>query len=386
MNLQAKGDKNFPLGFYLHVPFCASTCDFCAFYQEKPLRKDILYYLDGVKEELAQVIEKNLKIETFFWGGGTPGLLSAKDLEKLGTLVLSFLENKPKEWTVEMAPSTIKADKLKLLKSLGVNRISMGVQSFNPSLLKSLGRLHAPQQVYKAYELIRKAGFENVNLDLIFAIPGQSMQDWETDLTTAINLAPEHISTYCLTFEEDTALYVKLAKGKVKRSEENEIHMYQKSWEILETHGYFQYEISNFARFGFPCEHNLNTWRMFDWVGIGPSASSQYKNKRYTNPHSLELWLKGLKCGKQSYVDEVLLDETTLFLDALVFGLRMNEGVVVKALKKRFAPTKNLENVEKLLTDLVLAGLCEEKTGTLSLTASGRLLADKIGAQIYATL
>ena len=175
MQLQGKEPKTVnptqaPLGIYCHVPFCASTCDFCAFYQEKPRRGDLDRYLNAMDDEFA-LISDNRSVDTVFWGGGTPGLLSAKDLERLGRSMLGCLDNAPAEWTVEMAPSTVKADKLAVLRDLGVTRISMGVQSFDEKLLESLGRLHRPNQIYKAWGLVEAAGFPQTNLDLMFAIP-----------------------------------------------------------------------------------------------------------------------------------------------------------------------------------------------------------------------
>jgi len=186
------------LGVYTHVPFCASTCDFCAFYQKQPNREEIKRYLQGIQTE-SDLFLKNIPVDTIFWGGGTPGLLMPKDLDALGQSILKNITNRPTEWTIEMAPSTVKPEKLKVLKDLGVTRISMGVQSFNAKTLEGLGRLHSPKQVYKAWDYIQEAGFQNTNLDLIFAIPGQSITEWLTDLNEAIRLSPAHISTYCLT-------------------------------------------------------------------------------------------------------------------------------------------------------------------------------------------
>lgn len=366
------------LGLYCHVPFCASTCDFCAFYQEKPRRGDLDRYLAAMDQEFALLPQDRL-IDTVFWGGGTPGLLVAKDLERLGRSMLGRLIEPPKEWTVEMAPSTVKIDKLAVLKDMGVTRISMGVQSFNAELLESLGRLHNPKQIHTAWERIRNAGFETANLDLIFAIPNQSLEQWESDIKEAASLAPDHISTYCLTFEEDTALYVKLAQGKIRIDEEREVRFYERGWELLRELGYAQYEISNFAKPGRACVHNLNTWRMHEWIGCGPSAASQFDGQRYQRPANLNQWINGMTKNPIKE-DLVELDEDILLADSIVFGLRMNEGVNYDALIKRFPSVKNAKVVRSLLNRFVAEGLIEVKNGHYILTHRGRLLCDAIGS------
>ena len=286
-----------PLGIYVHVPFCASTCDFCAFYQEAPHREDLDRYLEGIAREL-KLAGPGRAADTVFWGGGTPSALAARDLAQLGRALLDHLGAPPHEWTVEMAPSSVKADKLAALRELGVNRLSLGVQSFSPATLAALGRRHSPAQVYAAVDLIRAAGFDNFNLDLIFAVPGQTQKEWLADLAEAVRVAPAHLSTYCLTFEEDTALWLKLARGQVRPDVEVDAALYEATWDFLDAAGYRQYEISNYARPGRECAHNLDTWAMGEWVGLGPAAASQFRGARYANPADLARWLKGVDAGK----------------------------------------------------------------------------------------
>lgn len=373
------------LGLYCHVPFCASTCDFCAFYQEKPRRGDLDRYLEGMEREFA-LLPQNRVVETVFWGGGTPGLLAAKDLDRLGRAMLAALTEAPREWTIEMAPSTVKPDKLTVLKELGVTRISMGVQSFDADLLASLGRLHNPKQIEKAWGHIQDAGFADTNLDLIFAIPNQSLTQWEADIKTAASLGPDHISTYCLTFEEDTALYVKLAQGKLKIDEEREVRFYERGWELLEQLGYHQYEISNFARPGKECIHNLNTWRMQEWIGCGPSAASQYDGERYQRTANLEQWIQAMATNEPSKEAIVSLDDRILLADSVVFGLRMNEGIDLKELQRRYSQAGDIGRLENLIDRLVCEGLVDKNMNTLRLTAKGRLLADAIGSEVLLCL
>lgn len=369
-----------PLGMYVHVPFCAKTCDFCAFYQIKPTGDAVERYLAGIAAELA-LVPRLQKPTTIFWGGGTPGLLAPSDLHRLGEQVRERCDASLEEWSVELAPSSVTDERLAALKAVGVTRVSMGVQSFQPELLDALGRQHTREQVFRAYERIRRAGFASVNLDLIFAIPGQDEAAWLSDVRQAVELAPDHLSTYCLSFEEDTALWVKLSQGKVKLDTEREAQLYERTWAELDAAGFAQYEISNFARPGHACLHNLNTWRMHSWVGLGPSAASQHEGWRGTNVSDLDLWSQQIARGERMADDRVELTPQLLVEDALIFGLRMNEGVDLAQLKRRL-PAAPWPQVEDLCARLASEGLAERMGDRLKLTLRGRLLADAIGREI----
>ena len=447
-------------GLYVHVPFCATTCDFCAFYQEPPSAAQVRRYLDGVAREMELLkfgprspesgvrSPQTTNVDTIFWGGGTPGALAAKDLKKLGEITHARFGGggageKPREWTVELAPGSVSEERLEALREIGVTRLSLGAQSFQPALLEALGRRHSPARIYRAYERIRAAGFKNVNLDLMFALPGQDEAAWLRDLRAAVALAPEHLSTYCLTFEEDTALWVKLSRGQVKLDREREARLYERTWAELDAAGFPQYEISNFARPGFECLHNLNTWRMQEWIGIGPSAASQHAGWRGANPGDIEAWLAALARGGRATEERVPLTPAQLAEDALIFGLRMNEGVDLAALRargwrgmpardfaegepllwsavaegapatgdtalgdgrettttsvnrskrcRRFAlPPRSMARVDELAARLVAEGLAERETKNTSdrlrLTLKGRLVADAIGGEILGAL
>jgi oxygen-independent coproporphyrinogen-3 oxidase len=366
-----------PLGVYLHVPFCASTCDFCAFYQTTPTADGVQRFLQGISDEAA-LIEWSRPVTTVFWGGGTPGLLAPAHIRLLGEIVRARLGGVPVEWTVEMAPASVTAARLEALKEIGVTRISMGAQSFQPVLLDSLGRQHTREQIFRAYERIREADFASVNIDLMFALPGQDEAAWMGDLGEALALAPDHLSTYCLTFEEDTKLWVKLSKGQVKLDTEHEARLYETTWARLETAGYAQYEVSNFARPGHACLHNLNTWRMHEWIGLGPSAASQHAGWRGGNVANLEQWLAGVARGERLTEDRVALTPALLAEDSLIFGVRMNAGVDLATLKKRF-PDAPWVKVREEAARLVEAGLAEQSRDNLRLTPRGRLLADSVG-------
>ena len=370
-----------PLGLYLHVPFCASTCDFCAFYQTTPTREGVKGYLDNVRRELALIAWRR-PVDTVFWGGGTPGLLAPDDLRVLGEIVLGACGGRPAEWTVELAPASVTEARLAALKSLGVTRVSMGVQSFSPALLDALGRQHTREQVMRAYERVRAAGFASVNLDLMFALPGQDEDALVDDLRTAVSLAPDHLSTYCLTFEEDTKLWVKLSQGKVKLDPEHEARLYGRAWDELAAAGYDQYEVSNFARPGHRCLHNLNTWRMHEWVGGGPSAAGQHAGLRGANPADLDKWGAQVAAGERMTEDRVTLTPALLAEDALVFGLRLNDGVDLDSVRARFPGVAGWTRMDAELARLEASDLLVRSENVVKLTRAGRLLADAVGSEL----
>ncbi len=363
---------------YLHVPFCASSCDFCSFYQEQPKRGEIDRYLAAIEREME--LHPPGRVETAFWGGGTPGLLPADDLRRLGH-AMTKAAGRPGEWTVELAPSSVRADKLTALKEIGVTRVSMGVQSFDDVTLDALGRRHSPKQIMEAWELIEAAGFASRNLDLIFAIPGQDEKRWTDDLYRAMELKPDHLSTYCLTFEEDTAMFVKLSQGKVKIDRELEAFLYRRTWETLAENGYAQYETSNFAQAGHACRHNLITWEMGSWIGYGPSAASQWGHVRWTNPANLDQWVKGIEAGQPVREQAKALSARDLLCDALVFGLRLNEGVDPFALAERFE-TPLPQGVRELFADLIEEEIMELAGTRFRLNGEGRLRADAVGVAV----
>jgi len=371
-----------PLGLYVHVPFCASTCDFCAFYQTQPTADGVDRFLAGIRLE-ASLVAWTRPVTTVFWGGGTPGMLAPRDLERLGAIVRERCGGAPAEWTVELAPGSVTEARLAALKGVGVTRISMGVQSFQPDLLDALGRNHTREQIDRAYDRVRAAGFASVNLDLMFALPGQTAEEWAADVREAVARAPDHLSTYCLTFEEDTKLWVKLSEGRVKLDPENEARLYESTWAQLAAAGYAQYEVSNFARPGHACRHNLNTWRMHEWVGLGPSAASQQAGWRGGNIADLDQWLANIARGERVTEDRVAVTPALLAEDALIFGLRTNEGVDVEHWKSRCAEAP-WGAVEELLQHLVADGLAIRTGAVVRLTDRGRLLADSVGGEMMA--
>ena len=377
---QDKASTPNPLGVYVHVPFCASTCDFCAFYQTKPTAGAVESFLSGVADE-AKLARWDRAVTTVFWGGGTPGLLAPRDLGRLAEIVRARCGGAPEEWTVELAPASVTDQRLAVLREAGVTRVSMGVQSFQPALLEGLGRQHTREQIYRAYDRVRAAGFSSVNLDLMFALPGQTEAEWAADVREAVRLAPDHLSTYCLTFEEDTTLWVKLSQGRVKLDPEHEARLYEATWAQLAQAGYAQYEVSNFAHAGHACRHNLNTWHMHEWIGLGPSSASQQGDWRGANIADLDQWLANVARGERVTEDRVALTPRQLAEDALIFGLRMNAGVDVAGWKLR-SPEAPWPEVEALFDRLADSGLALREGARVRLTDRGRLLADSVGAEV----
>ncbi|WOO41066.1 radical SAM family heme chaperone HemW [Rubellicoccus peritrichatus] len=386
MTLQEKVGS---LGLYLHVPFCATTCDFCTFYQEAPQRQQIDQYLDALETEM-RTVGTDEPIETVFFGGGTPGLLMGRDFEKIFTALHKHFRFDPSEISVELAPSTVRGDKLKVLRDLGVTRVSMGVQSFDPQTLVALGRQQSPKLVYEAYDSLRSAGFDNINIDLMFAYPGQTPAVWEADMREALRLDPEHISTYCLTFEEDTALWVKLNEGKLRRDIGVETELYRQTWDFLPDNGYAQYEVSNFSKPGFECQHNISTWQMGQWIGLGPSAASQYAGWRWSNPADLKEWQEAIQkratadgAFTEHAVDVTELSPELLATDAVIFGLRMNDGIDLDAIKKRWPEAVGvIEEIGEILCRFDNEGLLKRSANVYRCTDEGRLRVDAIGGEL----
>ena len=360
------------LGLYIHVPFCPNACDYCHFYKCRPTASSIKRFLEQVafeKERWRSVWEVR-PFETLYWGGGSPSCLDTETLYVLGHLCPTT--ERLKEWTAEISPTSITDEKLYVLKELGVNRLSLGVQSFNVRTLQKLGRHQTPQQAYRAFEQARTVGFDNVNLDLIFPPDLTALGDWKADLETAVALHPEHLSTYCLTYENEAGLFTPEAYRNVDH--DREADFYRFTWDFLEKHGYRHYEVSNFARSGYECRHNLNTWRMQEWLGWGPGAASQLNLKRFQNPCSLTA-----PFGET--IENVTLTEADLCNDCLIFGLRMCNGVNLDELQQRF-PNVDLGVYEPLWKRFLREGWIVLKNNTVHCTTKGLLLVDGLALEL----
>jgi oxygen-independent coproporphyrinogen-3 oxidase len=341
---------------YVHVPFCAAKCNYCAFYSEAGNADKMAGYVDALLLELDQVVA-TLAPVTIFFGGGTPSILPVNLMRHLLEGTYALVHSGTPEFTIECNPATVSSEKAKLYRDYGVNRFSLGVQALDDELLDMIGRIHSVKAAIESYRQLRAAGFDNINLDLMFGLPGQTMEHWRNTLTRAIELQPEHVSTYCLIPEEDTPL------AKVHPNEELELQMYQTGIEMLAAAGYRQYEISNFAKPGRECRHNIAYWEGKDYIGLGPSACSTVGDRRWQNSSQLEGW---------SVCFEEKLTPALRAAERAAFGMRMNTGVPAELVRGRW---------DKQIAELLSAELAEWKDGRLRPTKRGILFADEVAAQ-----
>jgi len=329
---------------YVHVPFCAQKCSYCAFYSEASSGELINRYVAALVREMEMVAD-DLKPRTIFFGGGTPSLLNLKQWEQVLRAMERLNLNRAAEWTVECNPATVSLDKAKLLRDFGVNRISMGVQSLDENLLDRLGRIHSREMVFKSFDILRKAGFENINLDLMFAIPTQTMETWQATLTEAIAMESEHLSTYEVIYEEDTPLFAQLKAGEIDVNEDLACDMYEELVRRTVNAGFQQYEIANFARErnsgngetakrgdgdpeipAFACRHNVNYWRGGSFHGLGPSATGYVGGVRTKNWSNTQMYCDQLEKGKRAIESREELAPLARAGETAAFGLRMVAG------------------------------------------------------------
>ncbi|MBV9491718.1 MAG: radical SAM family heme chaperone HemW [Verrucomicrobia bacterium] len=353
---------------YVHIPFCLQVCPYCSFYKEASDRHKTQPFLDALLAEL-QLLDLDLRCETIFFGGGTPTALSLTQLDYLLSGLRRCLDlSAVREWTFEMNPATVSRDKARLLLGHGVNRISMGVQSFDAGLLKTLGRVHSVDQVLRSYEILRQAGFHNVNLDFIFGVPGQTLSQWQDTLAEALRLRPEHLSAYCLTYEEDTAYFEKLKSGEFRQDTDQDADFFEATMETLGQAGYDQYEISNFALPGYECAHNVAYWLGEDYAGLGPSAYSTIGACRWQNVCSTADYIAQIQQGRPPRTNEESLSPRTKTAERLAFGLRTKWGV----------PERELAGLVPDLSAMLDEGHLERSGDRIRLTVRGRLVADSV--------
>lgn len=319
---------------YVHVPFCAHKCEYCAFYSEVP-RGDLMErYVNALIGEL-ETVAADLRPRTIFFGGGTPSLLPLRLWEKLLRAMARLDLLDAAEFTVECNPATVSADKARLFRDYGVNRVSLGVQSLDESLLERLGRIHSRRQVFESWDTLRAAGFARLNLDLMFAIPGQTRAMWQATLREALALGSEHLSCYEVLYEEDTPLFAQLRAGRFDVDEDLACAMYEELLEAAAAAGYRQYEVANFARHGgspdaplpdHACLHNVNYWRGGSFYGLGPSATSYVRGVRTRNAADTVRYCAALEAGRRAVEFREALSPLARAGEAAAFGVRMVSG------------------------------------------------------------
>ncbi len=370
-------------GIYIHIPFCKQACHYCDFHfsTSQDLKSKMVEAL--CRELLLQKGYLNHEpIETIYFGGGTPTLLSRNELEDLLNTIHVYYPVKPKEITLEANPDDLSADKLTILKETGITRLSIGIQSFDDPILKFLNRAHSSLDATLCYDRSRKAGFENLSIDLIYAIPGQGHASWKKNIERAIALAPEHISAYSLTIEEKTVFGNWQRKGKIL-SEKDEVAATQMEVliDLLTKAGYEHYEISNFCKPGFQSKHNSSYWQQQKYLGIGPSAHSYNGASRQFNIRNNPLYIQSLEQGQVPFELE-MLSRANKINEYLMTTLRTNWGCDVNYLIKEYNYDL-MKEAEHLVGGFIVNGFLENREQHLILTRKGKLLADKIAGDLF---
>lgn len=336
--IQLNSKINYP-GIYLHIPFCVSRCSYCDFYSttELDLRDKFTQALVEEIRLFGEQVKERYKIDTIYFGGGTPSLLSARQMENIFRQINStfeIIENS--EITLEANPGTIDLEYIKEYRNMGINRISFGVQSFDDKELKILNRIHSSKEAIESYHKIREIGFDNVSLDLIYGIPSQTVETWESNLKIIKSLEPEHISAYNLIYEKGTKMET-LLQNKVfdPMDEEVEEQLFLKTSDFLEESGYEHYEVSNFAKPGFQSRHNSKYWKHIPYFGFGPSAHSFQNNERYWNFSNLAKYFKSIDDGKLPIQNREILDKNDLLIEKIMLSFR-SEGLDLQQIKDEF--------------------------------------------------
>jgi oxygen-independent coproporphyrinogen-3 oxidase len=387
---------------YVHTPFCAKICPYCAFYVHQGGSERQREFVAALRTEWQRAKEEfPVALDTIYFGGGTPSILSAELFSELALELPAKSTRHPElvegsvnsvispsdktdpstllrcaqddgseakfEFTLEVNPATVTDEKAAAWRAAGVNRISLGAQSFDPEMLKILGRQHAPEDIAETCGLLRKHGFENINIDLMFALPGQGEITWDETLQAALVCNPHHISAYGLTYEEDTPFFEKLAKGEYRQDEAREIAMFERTREVLGVAGLVDYEVSNFSRPGFESQHNLGYWRGEDYLGLGPSACSTIGTLRWKNVPDTRTYAERIAKGESVRGDIEKVDAATRARERIMFGLRMREGL-----------ERDLFSDEAQLRKLEADGLMFLEKGRARLTPRGQLVADSV--------
>ena len=382
------GSKQPVPSLYVHVPFCAQKCEYCAFYSHAAQGELINRYVAALIREM-ELLTPELTPPTIFFGGGTPSLLNLHQWEQILQAMERLNLLGASEWTVECNPATVSLDKAKLLRSHGVNRISMGVQSLSETLLDRLGRVHSREMVFRSFDILRRAGFDNINLDLMFAIPGQTMEIWRHTLNEAVALGSEHLSCYEVIYEEDTPLYAQLQAGEFSVDEDLACDMYAELVDCAGRHGFQQYEIANFAqhRSVVPgeipdraCRHNINYWRGQDFHGLGPSATGYIDGVRTKNWSNTTLYCEQLEKGRRAVEWREELSPLARAGETAAFGLRMNAGWPFDLFQKTTGFDLRNEWAHEM-GDLVTQGFGRIDRERFHLTPRGLRFADRAAEQ-----
>jgi oxygen-independent coproporphyrinogen-3 oxidase len=375
------------LSLYVHIPFCVKKCHYCGFYSTQYSEALAERYLDALGREMGrhQDLLRRRSFATVYLGGGTPTTLNASQLSRVFALIYHNMTLcRDAEITVEVNPAVDHRQVFRLLRDLGVTRISIGVQSFSDEVLAVLGRMHSAGQAYDAVEGARDAGFNNIGLDLIYGVPGQTAAMWEETLDQALRLAPAHISTYCLSLDEGSRLSEDVRAGAVSLPDEEElIHRYETAIERLDGAGFRHYEISNFSLPSYECRHNNNYWDRGEYLGLGPGAYSFLGNRRYGNRADTEAYCTGLRQGDRVVDVEDLPSKAQAAVETVMLGLRKTAGIELQRLAHAFGE-QMLSHLLDRIHELRHHGLFLVEHGNLRLTRKGLELSNEALACIMA--
>jgi oxygen-independent coproporphyrinogen-3 oxidase len=366
---------------YVHIPFCHRICPYCSFHKHQPGGHDLDGFVDAVLGEIELETAPDsgfeLALETVYFGGGTPSLLNARQIERLITGLRARSGIGASEWNLEANPRTFDLNKAKLWRQLGVTRVSLGVQAWDEGTLRVLGRDHSPAGALQAYEILRAAELPVVSLDLMFSIPGQALSTWREGLATTIGLQPDHVSTYNLTFEEDTEFLALHQKGGLSQTEDQNAECFEATMDLLGAAGYEHYEISNHAKPGMRCRHNQAYWRGADYLGLGPGAVSTVNGLRWRNAGDTRDYTARGTAGLPPQRTEERLTLEQLRLERVALELRTADGLEIRNLD-------DSPETRRVLSILVAEGLVAMPADDVRvrLTRAGRLIADDIAAAL----
>ena len=370
-------------GIYLHIPFCKAKCIYCDFYSVAGQDEKIDNFVKALISEIEQYSVDTSKwtFDTIFIGGGTPSLLNANQMERIITAFNNKYElSNILEFTVEVNPGEASKEKLKDFYSLGINRLSMGVQSFKPELLQFLSRIHSAEDVFRTFQSARDASFENINCDLIYNIPGQSLKDWQNDLDKLTEMNPEHISAYSLTVEQNTKLF-ELVQNNTIKMPVDELHQQYNdiTYTILRNNNFQQYEISNYSKSNRECLHNLHYWENDKYLGFGPSAHSYDGKKRWNNFNDLNKYISLIENNKSSVESFDNITEIKKINEIIGFGLRMVNGFDLSKI-----PTDLRKSFDKTLhhTQIKYHQMIIKENNRIKLTQKGMNFADAIAVEL----
>jgi oxygen-independent coproporphyrinogen-3 oxidase len=370
---------------YIHIPFCLAKCNYCSFNSYEGLEGLKGRYVEALGVECRKLASEGQRgpLQSVFFGGGTPTVLSNEQLRKIiSNLYDAFEIEQDAEISIEANPGTVNQEKLVVLRACGINRLSIGVQSFCDTELVGIGRIHSAEEAKQAVRLAKKAGFSNLSLDLMYGLPQQTARSWRTSLSTALSMDVQHLSLYELTVEMDTPLQTMLTCGSVQLPDEEVVaEMDEVTADLSKRKGFVQYEISNYARKGFQCLHNINYWKNGEYYAIGAGAVTYLEGRRIKNIASPLGYCQLLESGQSVQVEAECLDKEASFRESVIMGLRMNRGVSCKRLKERY----DIEldhfygaTLEKLMTRKLLAF----EKGHLCLTKQGRAFANLVMAEL----